>query len=366
MSISGCGEREQARFLRRYTLGWALRVGSAAGQLQAAGQALPFLLHLQRSVADRLVFRELRTRFGGRIRFLVSGGAPLSVEIARFFHGAGIPVYEGYGLTEAGPMVSCNLPGRTRLGTVGLALPQVEVRIAADGEICVRGPNVMQGYYNRPEETAEAIDAERWLHIGDVGAVDAEGFTTITDRKKDLIITSEGELIAPQPIERLLKHDPLIEEACVVGDQRPYLLALVVPNRALIEALARKHGWSSEWSALLARPELRALFRHRLDEVNRVLPRSARVRNFILLDTPFSEDCGELTPTLKVKRHVVAKTRRAQIEAMYTLGTTVPTSRQRQNGGGTDDAPTAGKPPVAHRLAVCTMGEHGNRMKSIS
>jgi long-chain acyl-CoA synthetase len=313
-------EREHARLLRRHLLDWALAVGQTVGHLQATGQTVSFFLNLQHRIADRLVFRKLRARFGGRIRFLVSGGAPLSVEIARFFYGAGIPVYEGYGLTEAGPMVSCNLPGRTRLGTVGLALPQVEVNIARDGEICVRGPNVMQGYYNRPDETAQALDAEGWLHTGDVGEIDAQGFITITDRKKDLIITSEGELIAPQYVEGLLKHDPLIDEACVIGDQRPHLTVLLVPNRPLIEALARKYGWSSEWPALLIHPELRSLFRRRLDEINRTLPRSARVRNFTLLDTPFSQEREELTPTLKVKRRVVAETRRAQIEAMYTSG----------------------------------------------
>ena len=272
---------------------------------------------MRHSAADRLVFRKLRAVLGGRIRFLVSGGAPLNAEVARFFYGAGIAVYEGYGLTEAGPVVSCNTPGRTKLGTVGLALPQVEVKIADDGEIHVRGPNVMRGYYNRQEETAQVLDAEGWLHTGDVGEIDAEGFIAITDRKKDLIITSEGENIAPQHVEGLLKQDPLIEEACLIGDKRPYLTVLLAPNRVLLEALARKHNVADEWPALLERGEFRALFRRRLDEVNRTLPVYSRVRNFALLTEPFSQDREELTPTLKIKRRVVMETRRAQIDGMY-------------------------------------------------
>ncbi|MBI3798081.1 MAG: long-chain fatty acid--CoA ligase [Deltaproteobacteria bacterium] len=321
-------ERENAKFPKRQILDWALTVGKKAGTARSTQQALPLALGWQYRLADRVLFRKLRAVLGGRVRFLVSGGAPLNAEIARFFYGAGFTVYEGYGLTEAGPVVSCNLPGRTRLGTVGPALPQVEVKIAEDGEICVRGPNVMQGYYHRPEDTAQAIDAERWLHTGDVGEIDTEGFITITDRKKDLIITSEGENIAPQHIEGLLKQDPLIEEACLIGDKRPYLTVLIAPNRPLLEALARKHGVAQEWSALLERNEFRVLFRRRLDEVNRVLPLYSRVRNFALLAEPFSQERDELTPTLKVKRRVVAETRRPQIEALYRPAGSLSESRQ--------------------------------------
>ena len=317
-----CSGRENARFPKRKILDWALIVGKKTGCMRAARQTLPFCLGAQHRLADRLLFSKLRELLGGRIRFLVSGGAPLSVEIARFFYGAGIIVYEGYGLTEAGPIVSCNFPGRTRLGTVGPALPQVKVKAAADGEICVRGPNVMLGYYLRPEDTAQAIDVEGWLHTGDLGEIDSEGSITITGRKKDLIITSDGENIAPQYIEGLLKQEPLIEEACVIGDKRPYLTVLIVPNRALTEALTRKHGLSGEWSELLKHSELRTLFRRRINEVNKTLPLHARVRNFVLLEQPLSLEHGELTPTLKVKRWVVADTRRAHIEGMYPPGST--------------------------------------------
>ncbi|MBI3246776.1 MAG: long-chain fatty acid--CoA ligase [Deltaproteobacteria bacterium] len=310
-------ERESASFLKRKLLDWALDVGRKAGACRSTGHPLPFGVKLQHGVADRLVFQKLRAALGGQIRFLVSGGAPLNAEVAKFFYGTGLVVYEGYGLTEAGPVVSCNVPGRTRLGTVGPVLPQVRVKIAEDGEICVQGPNVMQGYYNRPEETAAVIDSEGWLHTGDVGEIDADGFLAITDRKKDLIITSEGENIAPQLVEGLLKQDPLIEEACLIGDKRPYLTVLLVPNRALLEALARKYNIEEPWPAFLERTEFRVLFRRRLDEVNRTLPLYSRVRNFALLAEPFSLEREELTPTLKVKRRVVMETRRAQIDAMY-------------------------------------------------
>jgi long-chain acyl-CoA synthetase len=322
-------ERENAGFPKRQILEWALAVGKKAGTLRSSQQSLSFGLGWQYRLADRVLFRKLRAALGGRMRFLVSGGAPLNAEIARFFYGAGFTVYEGYGLTEAGPVVSCNMPGRTRLGTVGPALPQVEVKIAEDGEICVRGPNVMQGYYHRPEDTAQAIDAAGWLHTGDVGEIDAEGFITITDRKKDLIITSEGENIAPQHVEGLLKQDPLIEEACLIGDKRPYLTVLLVPNRPLLEALARKHAVADDWPTLLERNEFRTLFRRRLDEVNRTLPLSSRVRNFALLAEPFSPERDELTPTLKVKRRVVVETRRAQIEALYHPSGSLSESHQR-------------------------------------
>ena len=321
-------ERENARFPKRQILDWALAVGKKTGLLRSAQKSLPFGLGVQYRLAERVLFRKLRAVLGGRVRFLVSGGAPLNTEIARFFYGAGFTVYEGYGLTETGPVVSCNIPGRTRLGTVGPALPQVEVKIAADGEICVRGPNVMPGYYHRPEETSQVIDAEGWLHTGDVGGIDTEGFITITDRKKDLIITSEGENIAPQHIEGLLKQDPLIEEACLIGDKRPYLTVLLVPNRTLLEALAHKHGVTAEWPSFLQRQEFRTLFRRRLDEVNRTLPLYARVRNFALLAEPFSQERDELTPTLKVKRRVVAETRRPHIEALYHPAGSPPESRQ--------------------------------------
>jgi long-chain acyl-CoA synthetase len=311
------GERESAGFAKRQLLDWALALGKSVGTRRVEERAIPPLHQLQLQLIDRLVFQKLRHTLGGRIRFLVSGGAPLNAEIARFFYGIGITVYEGYGLTEAGPVISCNRPGQTRLGTVGVALPQVEVKIDTDGEICARGPNIMDGYYQRPEDTAAVLDADGWLHTGDVGTIDSDGFITITDRKKDLIITDSGENIAPQPIEGALKQDPLIEEACLIGDKRPFVTALLVPNQALVETLARKNGVSGDWQTVLGHQTVQGLFRDRVNAVNKTLPTPARIRQFRVLDQPFSQDRGELTPTLKVRRRHVLETRQEQIEAMY-------------------------------------------------
>ena len=318
-------EKEVAPFVKRKILGWALDVGKAVGRVRTSdstGEAgLPLALSIKHRLADMLVFQKLRRVLGGRTRFLVSGGAPLNAEIARFFYGAGMTVYEGYGLTEAGPVVACNIPGKNRVGTVGPALPQVSVRIAADGEICVRGPNIMQGYYNKPEETEQVLDSEGWLHTGDIGEIDAQGFIKITDRKKDLIITSEGENIAPQPIEGLFRQDPLIEEACLIGDKRPYLTVLLVPNRAFVEMTAHTKGLNGDWPTILNHTTIQALFRQCFDAVNKTLPLSARIRKFALLSEPFSQERNELTPTLKVKRRKVLETRRADIDIMYPART---------------------------------------------
>ena len=311
------GERESAGFPKRQLLDWALALGKSVGTRRVEERTIPPLHQLQLQIIDRLVFQKLRHTLGGQIRFLVSGGAPLNAEIARFFYGIGITVYEGYGLTEAGPVISCNRPGQTRLGTVGIALPQVEVKIDTDGEICARGPNIMDGYYQRPEDTAAVLDADGWLHTGDVGNIDDDGFITITDRKKDLIITDSGENIAPQPIEGALKQDPLIEEACLIGDKRPFVTALLVPNQALVETLARKNGVSGDWQTVLSHQTVQGLFRDRVNTVNKTLPTPARIRQFRVLDQPFSQDRGELTPTMKVRRRHILETRQEQIEAMY-------------------------------------------------
>ncbi len=311
------GERESAGFAKRQLLDWALALSRSVGTRRVEERAIPPLHQLQLQLIDRIVFQKLRHTLGGRIRFLVSGGAPLNAEIARFFYGIGLTVYEGYGLTEAGPVISCNRPGQTRLGTVGVALPQVEVKIDTDGEICARGPNIMDGYYQRPEDTAAVLDADGWLHTGDVGTIDSDGFITITDRKKDLIITDSGENIAPQPIEGALKQDPLIEEACLIGDKRPFVTALLVPNQALVETLARKNGVSGDWQTVLGHQTVQGLFRDRVNAVNKTLPTPARIRQFRVLNQPFSQDRGELTPTMKVRRRHVLETRQEQIEAMY-------------------------------------------------
>ncbi len=214
---------------------WARSVGLARARRLLAGQPVGGWLALRFRIADHLVFAKLRARTGGRLRFFVSGGAPLAVDIAEFFYAAGLIMLEGYGLTESSPVLAINTFEDMRLGTVGKPVPGVDIRIAEDGEILARGPNIMKGYYNMPEATAEALQ-DGWLHTGDIGHLDADGFLVITDRKKDLIVTAGGKNVAPQPIENALKTDKFIAEAVVIGDRRPYLVALIVPNFANIES----------------------------------------------------------------------------------------------------------------------------------
>ncbi len=269
-------------------------------------------------MADRLVFSKLRQRLGGRIRFMISGGAPLSPGIAEFFYAAGLVILEGYGLTETSPVIAVNPLARPRIGTVGPPLDDVEVRIADDGEIVARGPNVMRGYLGLPEETAAAL-VDGWFHTGDVGRFDADGYLCITDRKKDLIVTAAGKNIAPQPIESQLKATRFVAEVILIGDQRKYISALIVPQFANLEAHARTQGWVTESPRDLVRvPEVVSLFEEVVSTLNAQLPRFERVKRFCLLERELQIDTGEITPTMKVKRNVVARLYAEQIEACYT------------------------------------------------
>ena len=275
--------------LRRAIFHWAIRGGQGKS--------------LQHRLADRLVFSKLRDRLGGRIRFCVSGGAPLSKSIAEFFYAAGILILEGYGLTETSPVITCNRLDHFRLGTVGSALPGVEVRIAEDGEILTRGPHVMRGYFQNPAATAEVIDAEGWFHTGDVGVLDPDGFLTITDRKKDLIKTSGGKMVAPQNLEAALKADAGIADCVVIGDRRKYLTALIVPNPEKVRGLTPEQAHAFIWQ--------------RVEQLNRTLAHFEQIKKITLLPEPFTLGNGELTPTLKVKRRVISEKYAAQIEKMY-------------------------------------------------
>lgn len=278
--------------LRRRIFRWALRVGKEKPRDSFSAR-----------LADRLVFSKLRFRLGGRLRFCVSGGAPLSKSIAEFFYSAGILILEGYGLTETSPVICANRPDRFRFGTVGTAIPGVEIRIAADGEILTRGPHVMKGYYQNPEATAEVLDTDGWLHTGDIGTISEDGFLTITDRKKDLLKTSGGKMVAPQHLEGLLKADPLIADCVVIGDRRKYLTALIVPNLEKLPPSQRSKPEDLVWQ--------------RVEAVNRQLASFEQIKKITVLTEPFTQSGGELTPTLKVKRRVVAERCTAQIEAMY-------------------------------------------------
>ncbi|HKW14074.1 MAG TPA: AMP-binding protein, partial [Candidatus Krumholzibacteria bacterium] len=249
--------------------------------------------------------------------FFVSGSAPLARNIIEFFHAAGLPILEGYGLTETAPVVTVNTFQHTRLGTVGRPLQGEEVRIAADGEILVRGDNVMQGYFKKADETAAAI-VDGWFHTGDIGELDKDGYLMITDRKKDLIATAGGKKMAPQPVENKLRMNAMVAEAVLVGNRRPYIALLIIPNYARLEAWAASAGVNTgDRKALLASPEVHKLYQQVVDEVNETLAQFERIKSFTLLEAELTTASGELTPTLKVRRKIVEEKFKDQIDAMY-------------------------------------------------
>ena len=294
---------------RQALFNWAI----ATGRRVHLGGATPLdrVLH---PLADRLVLQPLRTRLtGGRLRFFVSGGAPLNEEVEAFFWSIGVKILQGWGMTETTSAASSNTEEHHKFNTVGRALPDVEIRIADDGEILARGPGLMTGYYRNPEATAEVIE-DGWLHTGDIGELDGGGFLKITDRKKDLIKTAGGKYVAPQPIEAELMNDPLIERAVVIGDQRPYCVALIVPDW---QALASREGVQGDPGKLREDARARGLIEDRLSRVNAKLGSWESVKYFALLPDDFKEETGELTPTLKVKRKVIQERYRQEIEALY-------------------------------------------------
>ncbi len=304
--------------VKRRIFFWGKRVGEQAVELRLAGRPLPLALRAQLRVADRLVFAKLRARTGGRLRFFISGGAPLSADIAKFFHAAGMPILEGYGLTETSPVIAVNTFQHQRLGTVGLPIPGVEVKIAPDGEIVTRGPNVMPGYYKKPEATAEALDAEGWFHTGDIGLLDQDGFLKITDRKKDLIVTAGGKNIAPQPIEGRAKTNKFVSSAVVLGDRRPFPIMLIVPNFENLSAWAKQEGIQSAGSAaLVALPQVQQKMEAEMRATLKDLAKFEMPKKFLLLPGEFSIETGELTPKLSIKRRVVEDLHRAAIERLY-------------------------------------------------
>ncbi len=293
---------------------WALRVGHRRTARVLAGRrgwSVAWWL------ADRLVLSKLRARFGGRVKKMCSGGAGLPVPIWRFFHDIGLVILEGYGLTETSPVVSINLPHRYKPGTVGPPIRRVEVKIAADGEILVRGPNVMRGYFNRPEDTARAINAEGWFATGDIGELDSDGFLKITDRKKDLLVTSGGKNVAPQVLEGHFKTDAFIGEFVVCGDARHYLTAIVVPDFAVLEPWARDRGLPTDKDSLVRHPDVLALYRARIDALSGTIARYEQIKRFALVATDFSVASGLVTPTMKVRRREVYTRFAKEIEEMY-------------------------------------------------
>jgi long-chain acyl-CoA synthetase len=304
--------------LKKAIFFWALGVGREVSRHKQRGEEIPGFLAWKNKVADKLVFGKIRARMGGRLRFFVSGGAPLAQEIAEFLHALGVLIIEGYGLTETSTIAACNRLERYKFGTVGPALPGTEIRIATDGEILVKGRHVFREYFRDPDATREAIDAEGWMHTGDIGVLDNDGFLRITDRKKDIIVTSGGKNIAPQNVENLLKNDPFISQAFVYGDRKKYLTALITLSPDEILAWAAKHGIAErDIPALSANPEVKKLIGGRIDEINKGLATFEQVKRFVLLGTDFSQETGELTPTLKVRRKVVAGKYGGLLDALY-------------------------------------------------
>lgn len=299
---------------------WAMRVAEVRGRARLRGRQPSPLLAVQAQLADRLVFSKIRTGVGGRLRYLISGSAPLPVFIAELFHGLGLPILEGYGLTETAPILTVNPAEAPRAGTVGKAVKGVELRIAADGEILARGPNLMTGYYNKPAASAEVL-RDGWFHTGDIGSLDADGYLSITDRKKDLLVTSGGKKIAPQPLENTLKQHPLVAEAVVFGDRRKFACALIVPDFGALERRLRETDGAGSLPAdrqqLVTSPAAVALYEGVIGDLNRDLAQYERIKRFALLPREFSIEAGELTPSLKVRRKVIEERYRDQIEAMY-------------------------------------------------
>jgi len=298
---------------------WALEVGGRVSKLRQEGRQPGGLLAFQHRLADKLVYSKIKARLGGRLRYLISGGAPLSRSIAEFFHACDILILEAYGLTETSAGSTSNRPERYKFGTVGRPLKGAEARIAEDGEILLRGRNIMRGYYNLPEATKEALDPDGWFHTGDIGQLDADGFLAITDRKKDILVTAGGKNIAPQNIENMLKAScPYVSQVVMLGDRRPFCVALITINEETAGKWAREQGIDvKDYADLASRPEVKQLIREALDAVNAKLASYERVKDFHLLDHDLSQASGELTPKMSIKRKVVEARHRDVLEGFY-------------------------------------------------
>ncbi len=305
--------------LKKRIFNWAIGVGRAVSRLQQAGKPIPASLALRHRLAHKLVFAKLHAALGGRLQWAVSGGAPLSRDIAEFFHAAGILVLEGYGLTETCPVLTSNQPTRFKFGSVGRSLSGIELKIAADGEILARGPNIAtRGYFKQPEATREVFEPDGWFHTGDIGHLDADGFLFITDRKKDLIVTAGGMNLAPQNIENLLKADPFVSQAMVYGDRRPYPVALITVNPEELQKFAQEQGiLASDPTVLVKHPRIVERVERIVEEKNTQLQSYAKIKKFSILPSDFSQEGGELTPTLKIKRKVVTDKYRQLLDELY-------------------------------------------------
>jgi long-chain acyl-CoA synthetase len=292
---------------KRRLIEWALGVGRRVSALRRAGEPVPRSLLAQHRLADRLVYSKVKSRLGGRLRLAISGGAPLSAEIAEFFHAIDILLVEGYGLTECTTAASTNTHEAFRFGTVGRALPGTDVKLAEDGELLIRSDTIFQGYYKDPEATAEVLGDDGWLRSGDIATIDDDGFITITDRKKDIIVTAGGKNVAPQNLENDLKASKFVSQAMVVGDRQPYIAALITLDPEALPVWAAERGLPTDMAVLAGRDEVRELVQEIVDGVNADRSRYEQIKRFVILPRDFTMDDDELTPTLKLKRRVVAQ-----------------------------------------------------------
>lgn len=307
----------QAPPLKRRLAQWAMVVGRRAASDTLAGRRPPLDVQAQYWLASHLVFKKLKARLGGRLRFFVSGSAPLSKEVGEFFFSLGVTILEGYGLTETSPVITVNRLPTPRFGSVGRTVPGVEVKIAEDGEILTRGPHIMQGYYRAPDATAEVLK-DGWFHTGDIGHLDAQGDLFITDRKKDLIKTAGGKFVAPQKLENLFVTDPAIAQAFVYGDRRPYCIALLVPQMDHLRRWAQEHAIiAGSLEELVRDPRILNFYWSRVQAKQQGLAGFEQVKKIALLDREFSQAAGELTPTLKAKRSIIAQRHTALLQELY-------------------------------------------------
>ncbi len=308
----------EAEGFKKKLIQWAKGVGDAWADEVLDGREPGALLRLRYRVADAVVFKKIRAAVGGRIRYFISGGAPLAPELSRFFYFVGLPILEGYGLTETSPVTNVNTLERFKIGTVGPPVPGTEIRIAEDGEILVRGPQVMKGYYELPEATAEAIDEGGWFHTGDIGEIDEQGLLTITDRKKDLIVTAGGKNVAPQPIENRLKTNDYVDQVVMLGDRRNFCSVLIVPSFVNLESWADKLGIAfQDRRSLLSNLEVQEFMETQVFDALRGLARYETPKKIGLLEDPFTVEDGTLTPTEKVKRRAVVALYKDLIDSFY-------------------------------------------------
>jgi long-chain acyl-CoA synthetase len=310
------GEVEKSGGIKKLVFNWAIGVGKKVRERERAGKPIGWLLRKQYEIADKQVLSKIRALFGGNIENCVTGAAPINPEILRFFDAAGVLILEGWGMTETSTAATVARPDAFKFGKVGRAFQGCEIKIAEDGEILVRGPNIFQGYYKNPEATKETLE-DGWLHTGDIGELDEDGYLSITGRKKDIIITAGGKNITPANLEAEIKQNQYVSQCVVIGDRRPYLVALITFDMEECAKLCEEKGWPADPGELRKNPEMRAIIQQHLDQVNEQFARVEQVKKFEILPHDLSQETGELTPTLKVKRNVVAEKFEKDVDALY-------------------------------------------------